>query len=155
MRPEHVGTEPDGGVALRPYGLYVGELLVFELHDGSVVLLAEESPHAALHAYGGNGEFEGVAPALRDYAVGAVLEYLTGHGPAVDPEERSDAEGAPAAEVEVGLEVEGHLLDTGFEDESAEVPGSYAPGFGGEDELSAAVDHIPADIVVEGSGGVL
>ena len=31
---------------------------------------------------------------------------------------------------------------------------AYAPGFGCEDELSAAVNHIPADIVVEGAGGV-
>ena len=111
MRTGHIVADAHGNVTGGPVGSDILEFLAFQRGDGLLLAAAEaEHTHTALGADEVHGELEGVATTAGEDLVGAIIEDLTGLRPTVLPDDRTDGEGAAAAEVEVSFPVEGHLL---------------------------------------------
>ena len=153
VRAVHIVSDADGGL-LRPVADDLLEFLVLDDHVGLVAAAAEAS-HTTLCADEVDGQFKGVAPADGFDLVGAFGNEFADLRPVVLPDDGTDGEGAPSAQVKVGLPVEGCLLDAFLEDDAAEVAGTETPLFGSGDHLAATFDHGASDIVDERAVGVL
>ena len=85
-------------------------------------------------------------------SIGAFLEVVAGHGPAVAPEKRTNVQHADAAAIEVGLVVAGELLHAVAEVEQAEMPRTDVTAARAEEQLAASLQHVDAHVVEKGPG---
>ena len=114
---------------------------------------APAAPAAHRHTF--HGQFERRTGAHGFDLVGAFLQVLAGNGPAVSPQQRADIQHAGAAPVQVGFVVQGELLHAVAEIEQAEMTGADHTAAGADEQLSAALDHVDALVVEEGTGHFL
>ena len=102
-----------------------------------------------------DGKLERRARPRRLDRVGAGLDVLAGHRPAVAPEQRTDVEDADAAAIEVGFVVAGELLHAVPEIEQPEMAGADVAAAGPEEQLAAALQHVDAHVVEKRTGHLL
>ena len=152
MGTEHIVTDTGGDVTLRPCTTDFCQCLVGDGLHGLLHLVAvEPALTLLLHTDEIDGEFQSIATTFTQDRQVATLEIVTGHGPAILPDQRTDSERGTATQFEVSLPVERHHLDALINNEASEVSGTTGALFGSNHHLTTTVIHVTTNIIYIGS----
>ena len=85
-------------------------------------------------------------------SIGALLQVLAGHRPAVLPQQRADVQHAGAAAIQVGFIVQENFCTPSPRSSRPKWPGPIDAAAGSDEQLAAALNHVDALVVQERTG---
>ena len=147
MRAAHIVAATNGDVAFGPRLDDIGKRLVGNLLEWFGQVDLPETLTLLRDAHEIDSQLQRIAATLRLDGHRAALEALTSDRPSVTPQQRTNAQHATTATVEVGFEMARHHLYPLVNDGASEMTGTTDTIRGGNDHAASTVQHGAPDIV--------
>ena len=147
MRAAHIVAATDGDITFGPRLNDIGKRLVGNLLEWFGQVNLPKAFTLLRDAHEIDSQLQRITATLRLDGHRAALETLTSHRPSVTPQQRTNAQHATTATVEVGFEMARHHLDTLVNHGSAEMTRTTDTIRGGNDHAASTVQHGASDIV--------
>ena len=147
MRAAHIVAATNGDIAFGPRLDDIGKRLVGNLLEWFGQVDLPETLTLLRDAHEIDSQLERIAATLRLDGHRAALETLSSDRPSVTPQQRTNAQHATPATVEVGFEMARHHLDTLVNHGSAEMTRTTDTIAGADHHTSSTVQHGASDIV--------